>query len=64
MRINKNKLEMAMGNACFTAEMLSAATGIGTCTLARIKNGQQNPRPVTVGKIAKALKVKVEELVE
>lgn len=64
MKIDSNKLELAMGNACITAEKLADKTGIGTCTLTRIKKGQQNPRPATVGKIAKALNVKVEDLVE
>ena len=64
MKIDVKKLEVAMGNACMTAERLSGVTGIGTCTLTRIKKGQQNPRPATVGKIAKALNVKVEDLVE
>ncbi len=64
MKIDRNKLELAMGNACITSEKLSEATGIGACTLTRIKNGSQNPKPATVGKIAKALNVKVEDLVE
>lgn len=64
MKLNAEKMNAAVGNACMTYKILSERTGISVCTLARIKNGHQNPRPATVGKIAKALNVKVEDLVE
>lgn len=64
MKIAKFNLELAMANACVTAEELSKITGISSITIARIKNGVQEARPSTVGKIAKALNVKVEELIE
>lgn len=64
MKVDNKKFEIAMANACFTAENLSKATGIAQVTIARIKKGIQNPRPVTVGKIAKALDCKVQDLIE
>ncbi|MGN0687158.1 MAG: helix-turn-helix domain-containing protein [Oscillospiraceae bacterium] len=64
MKISKEKLEIAMGNALVTAKELSEQTGIAPETITRIKKGKQNPKPVTIGKIAKALNVKVEDLVE
>lgn len=64
MKLNKNKLDVAMGNACLTLDAVASKTGVSITTLSRIRSGQQQPRPVTVGKIAKALNVKVEDLVE
>ena len=64
MKINKEKLEIAVGNALVKGKELSEQTGIAPGTINRIKKGKQNPKPVTIGKIAKALNVKVEDLVE
>ena len=64
MKIDNRKLELAMASVCCTAENLSSMTGIAQGTIARIKKGSQNPRPSTVGKIAKALNVKVEDLID
>jgi len=64
MRIDKKKLDLAMAENCFSAERLSSLTGISTVTIARIKNGSQKARPATIGKLAKALNVKVEELIQ
>ena len=64
MKINNEKFELAMSNAVIGTKQLSILTDLSQETIARIKNGRQNPRPVTVGKIAKALNVKVEDLVE
>lgn len=64
MKINKQKLELAMANAVVGTKQLSDMTGIAPAMITRIKNGRQQPRPVTLGKIAKALDVKVEDLVD
>ena len=64
MKLNAEKVDTALGNACMTYKQLAEQTGISVCTLARIKNGHQNPRPATLGKIATVLKVKVEDLVD
>ena len=64
MKIDKQKLEVAMANAVVGTKQLSDLTGIAPAMMTRIKNGNQEPRPVTVGKIAKALGVKVEDLVD
>lgn len=64
LKIDKNKFDLAMARNCFTSEKLSNLTGISKVTIIRVKNGSQNPRPMTVGKIAKALNVKVEDLIE
>ncbi len=64
MKINKRNLEIAMARKCLSAEELSKNTGISAITITRIKNGVQDARTTTVGKIAKALGVSVEELIE
>jgi transcriptional regulator with XRE-family HTH domain len=53
-----------MAAQCITAENLSKLTGVSQVTIARMKRGVQNARPATVGKIAKALNVPVENLIE
>lgn len=63
MNIDKNKLDVIMAKQCLTSEMLSKITGVSQVTIARLKRGVQKPRPVTVGKIAKALDCKVEDLI-
>lgn len=64
MKIRNEKLELAMANACMNYKELSEATEMTQESLSKIRTGRQNPRPATVGKIAKALNVKVEDLVE
>lgn len=64
MKVNKEKLDLAMATNCLSFEKLSKITGVSPVTIARIKNGSQKPRPSTVGKIAKALGMKVEDLID
>lgn len=64
MQISKSKLEKVMAEQCITAENLAKLTGVSQVTLARMKRGVQNARPATIGKIAKALNVPVENLIE
>lgn len=64
MQISKIKLEKVMADQCITSEGLSKKTGVSQVTLARMKRGAQNTRPATIGKIAKALNVPVENLIE
>lgn len=64
MKINSDKLMLAMANACVTISELSIRSNISRPTLTKFTTGKSNPRPITVGKIAKALNVKVEDLIE
>ena len=64
MKISNEKLELAMANACMNYKELSEATEMTQESLSKIRTGRQNPGPATVGRIAKALNVKVEDLVE
>lgn len=63
MKINKEKLDLAMAKACILTGELSKKADVNYSTLTRIKTGAET-NPYTVGKIAKALGVGVEELIE
>lgn len=63
MKINSVRFDVAMANACITMSELSKKTNLNYSTLTRIKSGSC-ANPATVGKIAKALNVPVEELMD
>lgn len=63
MNISIEKLNLLLANNVMPMAKLSELSGISCVTLTRIKSGKQKPRPQTLGKIAKALGVKVEDLV-
>lgn len=63
MKIDRQKFEMALANSCMTLGDLSKRSGISTFTITRLRSCVET-KPVTVGKIAKALGVSVEELIE
>lgn len=64
MKIDKIKIDVAMANKGFSAKELSEKCGISQITITRLKKGVQKARPETVGKIAKALNVPVESLID
>ena len=64
MKIRKNVIELLMAEQGISVAVLSGKTGISSVGISRIKNGLQNPRPATIGKIARALNVPVENLIE
>ena len=62
MQINKIKLEMALARNCLSISALREK-GLSPQTLTRIRNGAE-VKPVTVGKIAKALGVDPADIIE
>ena len=64
MNISKEKLQIAMGNACMNTVQLAKVAGISRISINAYMTKKRNPKPATVGRIAKALHVKVEDLVE
>ena len=64
MKINKQKLDLAMASMMYSAKELSKVCGVSPVTIARITKGTQQARPETVGKIAKALNVPVTDIIE
>ena len=63
MRINTERLCLAQAKACLSGKDIQSLTQLSDVALTRIRRGQQNPRPATVGKLAKALNVSVEYLI-
>ena len=57
------KFTIAMGNAAINIEDLSKLSGVSRNTIYRIRNEKLTPRTSTIGKLAKALNVKVEDLI-
>ena len=57
MKINKQRLQIAMANACLNMDDLAALAGISRVSLTKYVSGSTRPRTKTVGKIAKALNV-------
>lgn len=64
MKINKKKLETAMAQNCISILELADISNVSRTVLFRIGKENGNLRPITVGKIAKALGVDVTELIE
>ena len=63
MRANRERLELAMARACLSAPALAEKADMPRATLNGVIRGR-NVRPVTLGKVARALGVQVEELLE
>jgi len=63
MIINKSKLEIALATACMNPYDLCKKTEIQYQTYRRIASGN-NCKPATIGKIAKALDIPVEKLID
>ncbi len=63
MVIDKDKLEIAMANICIGQYDLCEKAGINKQTYRNVRKGK-NCKPVTVGKIAKALGICAEALIK
>lgn len=64
MNLNSSKLLLAMANACMTVTELAVKSSLSRPALTRFVSGKTKPKPATIGKIARALNVRVEELIE
>ena len=63
MKIDKKKFDIAFANAACTLKEFANKSGIAEVTICRIIKGKQKARLSTIGKLAKALNVKVEEII-
>lgn len=63
MKANKYKLEIAMANRCLNPADLENLTKMPRPTINNVISGR-NVRPASIGKVAKALEVSVEDLIE
>ena len=64
VKINKQRLQIAMANACLNMDDLATLAGISRVSLTKYVSGSTKPRTKTVGKIAKALNVQVQDIIE
>lgn len=63
MRISNEKLLIALANEGMLLKELAEKAGITMEALRNIRKGKSVPKPATVGKIAKALNVNVQEII-
>lgn len=63
MKANKKKVDIAMARACISLNELQEKAGMPLPTIKGVIYGK-NVKPVTLGKVAKALGVEVEEILE
>ncbi|WP_317853958.1 helix-turn-helix transcriptional regulator [Chakrabartyella piscis] len=64
MKVNIQKLTVALANKCFSINDLAEQSNVSRISIGKLISGKVEPRTATVGKIAKALDCKVEDLVE
>lgn len=64
LKLSPEKLQLAMANRCMTITELSNLSSVSRVALTRCITQKSNAKPITIGKIAKALEVPVEELIE
>lgn len=64
MKLNTFKLQLAMANACITVSELAEQSNVARVAITNFTKGKGNPRPSTIGKLAKALEIRVEDLIE
>ena len=63
MKLDLKKLEIAMAEKCYTIQELSKVSTVGVSTISNIFNRGQQPNLWTIGKLARALKVPVKDLI-
>ncbi|MFW2502385.1 helix-turn-helix domain-containing protein [Clostridium diolis] len=62
LRIDVKKIAIAQAKACLSISEISERTKLGKSTISKILNGINNPSTKSLGLIAKALSVKIEDL--
>ncbi|AZV58383.1 helix-turn-helix transcriptional regulator [Clostridium sp. AWRP] len=64
LKVNINKIILARAEARMTVRELSRVSKLAVSTINKIENGYAKPNPVTIGKLAKALNVEVEQIID
>lgn len=64
MVVCKRNIELAMANSCMSYNDLADKSGLSRITIQKMLANKTKARPATVGKIAKALGISVEKLIE
>lgn len=63
MKINVDRLKIAMAENCITAVELSNKAKVSRGTITNLMGNKTDASPATIGKMAKALGVSIEELI-
>jgi transcriptional regulator with XRE-family HTH domain len=63
IKVDTNKMVLARAQSAMTIRQLSKVSKVAASTINRIEKGHIEPNPVTIGRIAKALNVSVNELI-
>lgn len=63
MKLDANKFMMILAEKQITLKDLCEESGIGVSTLQKVRKGN-TPRPATIGRIAKALGVDVQDIIQ
>lgn len=63
MKVSRNKIDLARANSCMTVSDLAKAYGVSRARMNMILN-QREVTVVCAGRLAKALKVDVTEIIE
>lgn len=63
LKVNKEKVILARAQAAMTVRELSNVSSVAASTISKIEKGHVEPNPVTVGRLAKALGVRVSDLI-
>jgi DNA-binding Xre family transcriptional regulator len=63
MRLDKDKVLLAMAKRCMNQKQLAAEAGASRQTMSAVMNGR-NCRPELLGKIARALETEPENIIE
>ncbi|WP_196008169.1 helix-turn-helix domain-containing protein [Clostridium tyrobutyricum] len=64
LEVNQNKFLLALAKAEMTTTDLENKSKVGRTTISKIMNGSTKIKPAIVGKLAKALNVDVEQIVD
>ena len=64
VKLSSEKLQLALAKRCMTITELSNLSNVSRVGITRYITEKINAKPITIGKIAKALNVSVEELIE
>lgn len=63
LKLNRGKVEIKMAERCYTVSDLAEAYGVSKARIATILNSQRLT-PACVGRLAKALKCEVTEIID
>jgi DNA-binding Xre family transcriptional regulator len=64
LRISSDKFLVALAKSGMTTTELKVKSGVGRNTISKIINNETAVRPVVVGKLARALEVQVEQILD